>query len=128
MKPILLEGPNSLVALRVFTSLLLGLNMLPAYSEMSFEQFLNCIYDMSPTDQEKIFREALMHVPLDPQDILSLGEFILDANGVPYAVPQMKKMALDQMFELVVVSCKNVASMRIKMLTESEKKNLKISA
>jgi len=69
-----------------------------------------------------------MHVPLETPDILALGQFIADPNGVPYGEPQMKKMPLSEIFELVVVSCKNVASMRIKMLTESEKKNLKISA
>ncbi len=127
MKVLELKGYKSLKALNVFHSLMLGLKMLPAYIGESYEEFFARVQEMPAEDQEKLIREAALFVTLDPDEVAALICFIPDANGVPYTSENIKGLSVDQIFECVVAVALEVSKIKINFVSESEKKNLKIS-
>lgn len=118
-----LAGVESLPALNVFSTLMLGLNQLPMYRAMRFEQFLTSVEKMPAPDQEKIIREALMFVNLDPTEVLSVVRFFNDPNGVPYCRQNIDSVGLKDIFNMIVEACKAVVQIAVTLLTPDEKKN-----
>lgn len=122
-----LRGFKSLRALNAFNTLLLGLKMLPAYMGETYEDFLNRINAMPFEDQMKMIREAAMFVELQKEEVEALICFCADKNGVPYEAANLKNLGPDQIIDIIVAVCGEIAKMKIDFVTDNEKKKLKTS-
>lgn len=118
-----LKGYNSLKALNVFHSLMLGLKMLPAYSHQGYEEFFQSVSEMSAADQEKLVREAALFVVLERDEVEALVGFIEDPNGVAYTKENLKSMSPDKIHEMIVAVCMEIAKIKITLVSDREKKN-----
>lgn len=123
MKVLELKGYKSLKALNAFHSLMLGLKMLPSYMGESYEEFFERVADMAPGDQEKLIREAALFVELAEDEVQALVGFCADKNGVPYSPENLKNLGPDQIHEIIVAVCSEIAKIKINLVTEAEKKN-----
>lgn len=123
MKVLELKGLPSYFALQTFHKLMLGLKMLPAYMGESYEDFYARIEVLSSEAQEKFIREAVLFVPLERDEIFSLLNFCTDANGVPYGIENSKSLKPDQLHEMMVGVCVEIAKIKVNFVSESEKKN-----
>lgn len=118
-----LKGFESLRALNVFHTLMLGLKMLPAYGREAYEDFFARVETLTPADQEKMIREAALFVVLEREEVEALIKFCTDANGVPYTKENMKNLGPDQLHEIIVAVCLEISKIKINFVTEAEKKN-----
>ena len=122
-----LIGYKSLKALQAFHTLMLGLKMLPMYMDKGYEEFYEGVSKTSESEQEKLIREAALFVPLEKEEVQSLMGFALDPNGVPYSPENLKSLEPDKIINILVAVCLEISKIKIDFVTESEKKNLKIS-
>lgn len=123
MKVLELKGYKSLRALNAFNALMLGLKMLPAYMAEEYETFLNRVNLMPPEDQRKMIREAALFVELQKEEVEAIICFCADKNGVPYTSENLKSLGPDQLIEIIVAVCFEIAQIKIDFVSESEKKN-----
>ncbi len=114
-------------AFNAYNSLMLGLKMLPLYMAEGYEEFYDRVSKMPPEDQEKLIREAVCFVNLEKEEIEAMLLFCLDKNGVPYSAERVSKMPVDEIFECIVAVAKEIAKIRIDMISESEKKKSETS-
>lgn len=122
-----LKGYQSLRAMNVFHTLMLGLKMLPAYLTQGYEEFFSRVQnEMSPSEQEKLIREAALFVRLDEDEIKALICFTADPNGVPYTAENIKNLSPDQIYEAIVAVCFQISQIKINLITETEKKKSKM--
>lgn len=118
-----LKGYKAWKAFGTFHKLMLGLKMLPAYMGESYEEFYDRVAIMNETDQEKLIREAAVFVDLEQDELESVLCFCSDPNGVPYTSENLKSLPPDQIHEIIVAVCKEIAKIKVDFLTEAEKKN-----
>jgi hypothetical protein len=118
-----LVGLKSFWAMQSYHKLLLGIKMIPEYSQLAYEDFYAVVEMCSPEDKEKIIRKAVLLVNLESDEAYSLMAFCKDPNGVPYGRVNTTKMAPDEMFEILVSVCLEISQIKIKFVTEAEKKN-----
>jgi hypothetical protein len=118
-----LKGYNSYRALQAFHSLMLGLKMLPAYIGESYEEFYQKVELMPEADQEKLIREAALFVKLDREEMESLLLFCEDPNGVAYDAKSINNLSAEQFMDVIVSVCLEISKIKVKFVTESEKKN-----
>jgi hypothetical protein len=123
MKILVPQGLPSYFAFQAFHKLMLGLKMLPMYIGESYEEFYTKIDKMPSEDQEKMIREAVLFVPLDHEEIYSLAQFACDKNGVPYSPINMKSLPAEDIFEILVNVAKEMIKIKVKFVSETEKKN-----
>lgn len=123
MRVLELKGYKSLRALNAFNALMLGLKMLPQYMSQDYESFLEKIQAMTPDDQRKMIKEAALFVELGKEEVEALVCFCADKNGVPYSPENIKNLKPDQLIEIIVEVCFEIAKIRIDFVTETEKKN-----
>lgn len=123
-----LIGLPSLRAFNVFHKLMLGIKMIPAYAHLSYETFLNLVQSMPPEDQEKVIREAVIFVDLEPEEVQAVAKFCADKNGISFGPEQLKSLPPDQLVEVIVAVCKEISKIKIDLISEDEKKNSKTSA
>jgi hypothetical protein len=123
LKTLELKGFKSLRALNAFHTLMLGLKMLPAYMGESYETFYSRVEEMPSEDQEKLIREAVFFVELQKEEVEAIAAFCADANGVPYTAENMRNLGPDQLVEMIVAVCKDIARIKISFVSEAEKKN-----
>lgn len=121
-------GPKGYSALIAFNTLMLGLKMLPSYMGETYEEFLGRIQLMDQKDQMKMIREAAMFVKLGEDELKDIVCFCTDKNGVPYTSENLKNLKPDEIIDVISGVCFKVSQFRVGFLTESEKKNLEISA
>lgn len=121
------RGLKSLAAFNVFHTLLLGLKMLPAYLNEDYDSFLKRVELMPPDDQEKMIREAVKFVKLEKDEIESLLAFCKDPNGVPFNAQNIDNLSPHEISDCIVAVCMKMAEVKITMVTDQEKKNLKTS-
>lgn len=117
-----LKGIPSFFALQAYGKILLGLKMLPMYGGETYLDFFQRIEKMPPEDQEKVIREAVFLVDLERDEVLNLMAFVEDANGVPYTDANAKGLSPDKIHEILVLVCKELARIKPKLLSETEKK------
>lgn len=117
-----LSGMDSYFALQAYGKMLLGLKMLPAYMHLGYSEFYHDIEKMEPKDQEKMIREGVFMVNLDAEEIMAFIQFCVDKNGVPYKRENVKKLPPEQIFEMAVAVCIELAKIKVKLTTEDEKK------
>lgn len=123
MQVLPLKGLKSYFALQAYAKMLLGLKMLPMYGKYDFHEFYSMVEQMPPADQEKVIREGVFLGELTDEEILALAKFVADDNGVPYCDANMKKMGPDEIFEIAIAVCLEIAKIKPKLTTSSEKKN-----
>lgn len=122
-----LKGLKSLKAFYVFHKLMLGLNMLPEYRSVSYEDFYERIAEMSDSDKEKMIRLAAVFVDLQSDEIEALICFCKDKHGVPYSSENIKNLTPDVFLEIIVAVCVEISKIKINLVSEAEKKSLKSS-
>jgi hypothetical protein len=122
-----LKGYKSLKAYHAFNALMLGLKMLPAYLAEGSQEFFDRIEKMSPEDQKTMIVEAAKFVEIQQDELEAIICFCKDSNGVPYGKEQMNNMSLEDIQKCIVAVCVEISKIKIDFVTESEKKNLKIS-
>lgn len=127
IKVLELKGIKSLKALNVFNTLLLGLKMLPMYMQSSYEDFYDKVQEMPHVEQLKLLREAAMFVELQPDEVEAVIGFCTDRNGVPYGSSNIKNLKPDEILEMIVAVCGEIAKIKISLISEDEKKNSLIS-
>lgn len=123
IKTLELKGLKSLRALNAFHTLMLGLKMLPAYMGETYEDFFAKVKQMTPDDQKKIIREAVLFVELQKEEVEALICFAVDANGVPFGPANLKNLGPDELHEIISEVCFQVSQIRIDLVTDAEKKN-----
>lgn len=128
MKILELKGLKSLRALNAFSSLLLGVKMLPVYSTLSYEDFLNAVQLMPEDDQRNVLKKAAEFVELAKDEIEALASFACDPNGVPYQSSNLKSLGPDELVKIIVEVCLEIAKIKIDLVSESEKKKSLTSA
>lgn len=127
MKLLELRGPRTLRPLNVFSALMLGLKMLPAYATESYEDFLSRVGEMPRADQEKMIREALSFVDLRPEDVEGVCSFCADPNGVPYSSANIKNLGIREILEIIVAVCLEIVDIAVDFINDDEKKKLRPS-
>lgn len=123
MKVAELRGFKSLRAYNAFSTLILGLKMLPMYIAESYEEFLMRVQKMADDDKKRVIREAAMLVPLEQEEVDALLCFCTDSNNVPFSKENMKNLSADQIIEAIVAVCFEMSKIKVDFVTESEKKN-----
>lgn len=123
MKVLPLKGLKSYFALQAYAKMLLGLKMLPMYGRFDFAEFYKMIEDMPPQDQEKVIREGVFLGEITDEEMLALARFVTDENGVPYCAENMKALGPDEIFEIAIAVCLEIARIKPRLTTASEKKN-----
>ena len=122
-----LKGYKSLRALNAFSALMLGLKMIPEYMGETYEAFLNRVSGMPEADQLKMIRQAALFVELQKEEVEALVGFCCDKNGVPYEAANMKTLSPDELIEIIVAVCGEIAKMKIDFVTPNEKKKSETS-
>lgn len=122
MKTRPLVGFKSLQALNVFSTLMMGLKMLPAYRGETYEAFLERIQAMPEDDQRNMIRQAAVFVDLKQEEVEALASFAEDANGIQYGPANLKSMGPVEIVDLIVAVCMDIAKIKVNLVTEDEKK------
>jgi len=123
-----LQGPDSYYAMIAVHKLLYGLKMLPNYIKLSYEEFFEAIDAMPAFEQETCIREAATFVNLEREELIDVLKFATDNNGVPYGPENIKNLKPAEFHEIIVaVAMEVMRAHKIKLVTDKEKKNLKIS-
>ena len=123
MKVLELKGFKSLRAFNAFHSLMLGMKMLPAYMNESYEAFYSRFAELPETEQEKMIKEASLFVNLEKEEVEALISFCEDKNGVPYEASNIKNLGPSEMIDIIVSVCMEIGKIKIDLLSEAEKKN-----
>lgn len=122
MKVSPLVGIKSYFALQAYGKVLLGLKMIPEYMALGFAEFFQRVEELSEADQEAVIRQGVFIMDLDSDEVYALAKFVTDPNGVPYGEANMKTLPPDQIFEILVAVCKELARIKPKLITPDEKK------
>lgn len=101
---------------------------MPAYMGESYESFFGRVQEMPHHDQIKIIREAALFVELQKEEVEAIVTFCEDKNGVAYCKENLADMKPDQILEMIVAVCGEIAKIKIDLVTDNEKKNSLISA
>lgn len=117
-----LKGYKSLRALNAFNALVLGLKMIPEYMTMSYEDFLNRLSGMPEADQISMLKKAALFVELQKEEVEAIVCFCTDKNGVPYEAANLKNLGPDELIDVIVSVCAEIAKMKIDFVTDNEKK------
>jgi hypothetical protein len=119
-----LRGIPAFHAFQAYQKIILGLKMLPAYASESFEEFYARVEKMPFRDQETLIREAVaLGTRLDPEEVMDLLQFGEDANGVAWSSVNVKSLDVAGLHEAIVAVCCELAKVKIKLVSEAEKKN-----
>jgi hypothetical protein len=128
VKVLPLKDIKSLAALNGYYALLVGIHMLPAYGTIALHDFLDGLERLPIDEKEKVLRQGVKIVHLEPDEIEAMVCFCVDPNGVSYKKENIKNLNPFQLVECVLAVCMEFAKMEISLISESEKKNLKTSA
>lgn len=126
-KALPLIGYKSYRALLAFHTLFLGLKMLPMYMGKTYEEFSQMISEMSQVDQLSMLKTAAKFVPLEKEELEALLGFCTDTNGIPYGPENIENLTPDEIVDIIVTVCGEIGKFKVNFISETEKKNLKIS-
>lgn len=118
-----LKGYKSVVAFHAFNALLLGFKMLPAYLAEDYATFYSQLDEKSDSEKETVIREAVAFVHLGQDEVEALLSFVKDKNGLPYNQASIKGLSLSEIYEAMVLVCLEIGKLKIKLVSEGEKKN-----
>ena len=122
-----LKGVQSLKALNGFSALILGLNMIPEYAQIPFEEFFHSFKDRTPGNIETMIRKAVSLVQLSDDEIMSMVGFASDQNDIPISRENIKNLSPDDIFEIIVQVSLELSRININLVSEAEKKSSKTS-
>lgn len=125
MKVLELKGTKSMRAFNAFQTLMLGLKMLPAYMNETYEDFYARIDSLESADQETLIREAAFFVELHKDELEAIMSFCADANGVAFDSTNIKNLSPPQFIDGIVAVCMEFAKMKVSLITESRKKKIR---
>ena len=123
-----LEGVESIYAAQALHKLIYGIKCMPEYIAEDYNSFLSRVDLMDDAGKERIIRDALHFVRLEPEEAMDVLKFALDPNGIPYGdnnISHLKPADFDDVLTAVLMQVAREHNIRI--LSESEKKNLKNS-
>lgn len=123
-----LKGAKSLKALNAFHALLLGLKMLPMSKDLAYEEFFESFKEKSDDEKEKALRLAASFVELSAEEVNALIGFCSDKNGIPYSNVNANNLSLEELHEIIVSVCMEIGRIKIDLVSDDEKKKLKILA
>lgn len=118
-----ISGLKSLRAYNAYSTLILGMTMLPAYQGEHYESFLARLDQMPEADQINVIRNGARFVPLDKDDLEAMLLFCVDKNGIPITKESVANFNPLQIIEAIVAFCMEVSKFKIDLVTDSEKKN-----
>lgn len=122
-----LTGHKALRAFNSFHTLMLGLKMLPLYSDVDYETFYEQIEEKSEEEKRTLIKQAIRFVPLEKEEVEALLCFAKDKNGIPYTSANIKNLQITEIAEIMCEVCMQIASIRVDMITDEEKKSLETS-
>lgn len=122
-----LSGYRSLRALNAFSSLLLGLKMLPIYLNLDYVEFYESFKEKTDAEKESLLRQALAFVQLTQEEVEAVVSFANDSNGVPYGSANLKNLSPEVLFEIIVAVCMQIGKIKIDLVSEEEKKKSRTS-
>lgn len=122
MKVLPLVGYKSLRALNAFSSLLLGLKMLPIYLGLGYVEFYASFKDKSDEEKESDLRQALAFVQLSQEEVEALASFATDSNGIAYTPVNLKTIGAEELFEILIAVCMEIGRIKVELVSEEEKK------
>lgn len=128
VKVLELKGWKALRAFNAFHTLLLGLKMLPAYLGEKYEDFYAAMAEKSDDEKEKMIREAMAFVALEREEVEAVCSFAATPHGVPLTPAMVAKLSGEDLFEVMVAVLMEIGRIKITLVSDSEKKNLKTSA
>lgn len=118
-----IKGVNGWRAFNGFNALLMGYKQLPNYAAVSYEAFYKALGEMQPREQEDLIRRACFFVNLESIEMDAMLSFVKDKNGVPIGAANVKNLKLPEIMDMVISVCMEFASMKIDMVSDTEKKN-----
>lgn len=129
MKVLDIRGTKSVRVLNVFSTLCVGMTMLPKYlsGQTSAQGVMDVIAEMPSEDKEKVLRELVEIVPLEQDEIEAVMQFCCDNNGVPFSKVNMKNLTPFEIRDGLVAVLMELAGMKIHTVNEAEKKNSETS-
>jgi hypothetical protein len=122
-----IKGYRSLRALNVFSTLLLGMKMLPMYLEIPYEEFYESFSDMPEEEKESMLRQAVAFVRLEQDEVEAMVSFVLDPNGVPYSPINLKKASPAEIHDMIVAVGMEIGRIKVDLVSEEEKKKFQNS-
>lgn len=122
-----LIGSKSLRALNAFHALVLGMKMLPAYQHIDYVTFHESLKEKTEAQKETFLREAVAFVQLATDELEAIVSFSTDANGIPLSAMNIKNMTPADLHEIIVAVCMEITRIKIDLVSDDEKKNLKTS-
>jgi hypothetical protein len=122
LKPIGFTGYR---AWQSFHILMLGLKMLPMYLNEAYEDFYNRFDSLPEDEQEIMIRQAACFVPLTKEELEALVCLSTDSNGIPYEASNIKNLTPHEFHEAIVAVCMEIGKIKIDLLSNAEKKNLR---
>lgn len=127
MKVLPLKGPASLKVLKAFSTLVMGMMMLPGVQQINTVQdvtdFFASFNNKTDSEKENLLRYAASFMSPEDDELAAIVSFVADPNGVPYGTANIKNLGPEQLFEMIVAVCMEVGRIKIDLVTEDEKKN-----
>lgn len=127
MKVLELRGYKSLRVLNAYSSLMLGIKMLPEHMKEPFEEFYDRLERLDDVEKMKTIRKAILFVELQEEELQAILSFASDKNGVPYGPENLKNLNPSELTEIIAAVCFEMSKFKIDLVTEAEKKNLETS-
>lgn len=122
-----LVGYKSLRALNAFSTLLLGLKMLPIYLDQDYVTFYESFKDKSDGEKESALRQALAFVNLTQEEVEALASFATDSNGIAYTSVNLKTIGAEDLFEILIAVCMEIGRIKVELVSDEEKKKSRTS-
>lgn len=127
MKVSTIAGPEGMKALTAFNALLFAYKGLPAYVHVPYVEFFESFKHKTDSEKETILREALSFYSLEHDEIRAIVSFGHDKNGIAYGETNVKNLSVEELFEIIIAVCMEIGKIHIDIVSEEEKKKLKIS-
>lgn len=117
-----IRGFKSLRAINVFSTLMLGLKMVPEFVVEEHDDFLERVHNLPEDEKRRLFKRAVEIVELERGEVAACLSFVRDPNGVPYSSLNMDNLSHTEIINAVTEVCMEISRMEVSSLTEDEKK------
>jgi hypothetical protein len=121
-----LIGAKAMNALNIFQAALLALKMLPINLDITLDEFYYSFKGKSEAQRESDIRMAVSFLKLEEDELLTVVSFFKDANGIEMGRSHLKALGLKDQFEMTVSLLCEIGKIDIELISEDEKKKLKI--
>lgn len=117
-----IKGLKSLRVMNAYSSLLLGVKMMPEYMHLEYNDFLGELEKASDKEKLKVFFAAASFVQLEQSEVEAIVSFCKDQNGVPYSPENIKNLGPKELIDIIVSVCFEMSKIKIDLITDEEKK------